>query len=574
MNVHLEIDPTSPFTPTLTWREPEPGLRLGILKLEAPQPEVAPGVKIAFTHPVGDIQGLWTPTGGMDKGLRWDWGSPIRTGPTSGTPVACLYNPAGLNRLTFASGITDLSVELNAGVHEESACINCWVQINEGAAAKKVHEFELRVDTRPLPWFEVLSGVSAWWETQPGGQPMPVPPVAFEPMYSTWYAYHQNLDTDILLAQCRLAADLGCRAIIVDDGWQTLDNQRGYAFCGDWQPDRMPNMREWVDQVHALGMKVLLWYSVPYVGDHSAAKAKFEGKFLAYDARKGAWTLDPRFPDVRAYLLGLYLQAVQEWDLDGFKLDFVDAFPLTSRLPETHVDQMDHPSVGAALLTLLREVREGLEVVRPDILIEFRQSYVGPAMRGFGNLFRAGDCPRDYRRNRIAVTDLRVMAGSTAVHADMIMWHPEETVESAALQFINVLFAVLQYSMRIEELSPAHMELSRFWIGFMRKHRQVLLQGHFRPHQPESGYPLLEAWTEDSRVMVVHEAGKLCPVADLRNETWVVNGSPEPECFLFLPEDCHCECLNGLGQTVGTRALKAGLVRVPIPSAGLGRLFV
>ena len=55
--------------------------------------------------------------------------------------------------------------------------------------------------------------------------------------------------------------------------------------------------------------------AVLYVGDHSAAKAKFDGKFLAYDARKGAWTLDPRFPDVRAYLLGLYLDALRDWDL-------------------------------------------------------------------------------------------------------------------------------------------------------------------------------------------------------------------------------------------------------------------
>lgn len=109
----------------------------------------------------------------MDKGLRWDWGSPIHTAPTSGTPVCCLHNPAGMNRLTFAVGITDLRVELNAGVHEESGCFNCWMQLHAGGEAKEIHEFPLRVDTRPHPWFEALAEVSAWWETQPGGKPMP-----------------------------------------------------------------------------------------------------------------------------------------------------------------------------------------------------------------------------------------------------------------------------------------------------------------------------------------------------------------------------------------------------------------
>jgi len=31
--------------------------------------------------------------------------------------------------------------------------------------------------------------------------------------------------------------------IIVDDGWQTLDSARGYAYTGDWQPERMPDMK-------------------------------------------------------------------------------------------------------------------------------------------------------------------------------------------------------------------------------------------------------------------------------------------------------------------------------------------
>lgn len=34
--------------------------------------------------------------------------------------------------------------------------------------------------------------------------------------------------------------------------------------------------------------------------------------------------LDPRYKEVRDFLSALYKKALLEWDLDGFKLDFID----------------------------------------------------------------------------------------------------------------------------------------------------------------------------------------------------------------------------------------------------------
>ncbi len=39
--------------------------------------------------------------------------------------------------------------------------------------------------------------------------------------------------------------------------------------------------------------------------------------------------LDPRYPEVREFLIGIYEKALLDWDLDGFKLDFVDEFVVT-----------------------------------------------------------------------------------------------------------------------------------------------------------------------------------------------------------------------------------------------------
>ena len=108
---------------------------------------------------------------------------------------------------------------------------------------------------------------------------MSVPDIAKHPMYSTWYSYHQNIDTEAVVAECKKAYELGMRAVIVDDGWQTDNSERGYAYCGDCMPaiKRIGDMKAFVDAVHSTGMKFILWYSVPFVGKYSEAWNKFKG---------------------------------------------------------------------------------------------------------------------------------------------------------------------------------------------------------------------------------------------------------------------------------------------------------
>src|SRR5260370_15408418 len=73
-------------------------------------------------------------------------------------------------------------------------------------------------------------------------------------------------------------------------------------------------------------MKLLLWYAVPFVGIRSKAYNRFAGKLLGTIDALSAGVLDPRFPDVREYIVSTYEQAMRVWDLDGFKLDFIDSF--------------------------------------------------------------------------------------------------------------------------------------------------------------------------------------------------------------------------------------------------------
>jgi alpha-galactosidase len=573
-SIRLAGDP-GPFAPTLSAQRLADGLYIVKLRIEAAGPAVPPPLTLAWKHPSVDIHATWHPAAGHNRGLQVDWGAPLLTKATSSAPVLCLHSLDGTSRLTFACSEVREPVRLRAGIHEESGEFLCTVEFFVGARTPlAAYEAELLIDTRPVPYHRALGDVSRWWERLPGCEPSPVPEAARQPMYSTWYSFHQQLVPADVEEECRIARQLGCEAVIVDDGWQTRDDRRGYAFCGDWEPERIPDLRAHVDRVHALGMKFLLWYSVPFVGEQSRLFPKFAGRYLAHDARKGASILDPRYPEVREHLIATYERAVREWDLDGLKLDFVDSFHLAPGAPADAGGGRDCASVDEAVNRLLSGVNDRLRALKPDILIEFRQSYTGPLMRRFGNMFRAGDCPNDGIRNRISTLDLRLLAGGSAVHADMLLWHPSDPVESAALQILNVLFAVPQISVRLAALPDDHLEMVRFWLGFWREHRGVLLDGILEPEHPEMLFPVVTAATADHRITAVY-ADSVVRIGDGSPPEWIViNATRSTGVVLDLarplpPGDIRI--FDCRGREVGreTAPSGAGLRALPVPPAGL-----
>jgi alpha-galactosidase len=231
-------------------------------------------------------------------------------------------------------------------------------------------------------------------------------------------------------------------------------------------------MKSFVDSIHAIGMKFMLWYSLPFVGSESAAYKQFAGKFINDDKNQGRAILDPRYPEVRRYLIDTYVSAMNEWGLDGFKLDFVDNFKNYNNTPEYN-KEMDYWNVFEASDRLMSDISKALTSENSEVLIEFRQQYIGPLMRKYGNMFRASDCPYSINENRMHIADIRLLAGTTATHADMLMWHPEEDVEVAALQLLNVMFSVPQISIRMSNYPPSHNAMLKFWLAFWNLHKYI-----------------------------------------------------------------------------------------------------
>ncbi|HBJ59223.1 MAG TPA: alpha-galactosidase, partial [Verrucomicrobia bacterium] len=361
-------------------------------------------------------------------------------------------------------------------------------------------------------------------------RPAAVPAAAFDPLYSFWYSYHQGVNTANVEKECAAAVPYGMKTAIIDDGWQTDDNSGRYAYCGDWEvsTNRFADFAGHIKKVQEMGMKYMIWYSVPYVGFKSKNFAKFKGKYLYEDHGMLAAVLDPRFPEVREFLIGKYEQAVRDWGVDGLKLDFIDSFGFRGADPAVKEDYAgrDIKSLPEAIDRLMTDVNKRLAAIKPGVLIEFRQSYIGPAILKYGNMLRAADCPMDVLSNRIRTLDLRLSCGPAAVHSDMLMWNMDESPEAASKQFWNILFSVPQISVRLEEISAAHRAKLREMLDFWLAHRETIMKGELRPMRPDLNYPIVYAYGKDEQVVAVYDPAMVVEVDRSRGPiVYIVNAT-------------------------------------------------
>jgi alpha-galactosidase len=347
-------------------------------------------------------------------------------------------------------------------------------------------------------------------------------------MYSTWYSDHQHVSAEKVEQHARASATYGTHAVIVDDGWQTDDRRRGYAYCGDWEPTTrtFPDMAAHVRRVHELGQKYVLWIAPPLMGVHSKAWDRLKHHTLGFADGEVTAVLDPRYPEVRDHLLECCVRPVRDWGVDGLKIDFIDSW---ARADVPPAPGADCSSVDEGVERFLQAVTDELRKLRPDLLIEFRQDYVNPRLWQFGTFLRAGDCALDPVENRVRTIDCRLLAGDRAVHSDMLMWHPSATPENVALHFVNTLFSTPQVSMEPDALPPAHAEVVRYWLGFLRDHADALLHGVLLPSRSDARYAQVRAVGDTETVVAVYTN----PVVQVREAcTVVVNGGADRRLYV------------------------------------------
>lgn len=543
------------------------GLSVYMLSFDWEKPTTPIPVTLRFRSPCCDAYTHMKPDLYRMHNVPWGTAKELESRLGKWMPIMQFVSKCEINKRTIALADVKSHIKMNSYVVLPGFYTGTEIAFFISPSNPISHyETYLRIDEREIAYHTALSDAMAWYAGL-GYRNDYVPASAYDSVYSTWYAYLQEISAKEILQECRLAKKAGMDTLIVDDGWQNEGVVRDYSGCGDWKPakNRFPNMKKFVDEVHRIGMKVMLWFSVPFIGYDAENYKRFEDKFLHKLDGSRCAVLDPRYKQVRAFLVDTYADAVRNWGLDGLKLDFIDRFAFNGEVN----DAMDIASVEDAVEQLLREINTALRAIKEDILIEFRQPYMGPVITTYGNMIRVWDCPLDPIVNRVGITDLRMLTGNCAVHSDMIYWDNRDCAQSVATHLYSAIFSVPQISVRMAELTTEHKMVLKEFLRFRRANLDVLMQGSFVAKGIHANYAHTEAALGNKRVSLCTDTAVLALDASYTQDCLINLTGKDEIIIVGDKENVKYEIFDCMGRRIcRPRKLKKTQTCIGVPHAG------
>ncbi len=479
--------------------------------------------------PIIDIHGYWSPDIFRPE-MKLAWKIEFNSAAHRNYPLLTFFNMAHKNRAsTGLSNLHDDAV-ISAKMNQQTG--NYDIEINI-SITNETGEFSIFFDESDRNWTEIPADYRTF--VRPDWQP-DYPEAAWQPVYCTWYAVHADLKKDWLDEQAETAAEMGFGTFIVDDGWCFDEARRvtpetlttWYNQIGDWKlsDKKLPEFKQHVKRAQALGLKYLLWVSPFMIGENSVFKKAINCNYLT-DLHEGYRVFDPANAEASERSMSLMKNTVDQFGLDGLKIDFVDAVPQSIETPHGRV-------VYNYMKTLLDQIKQD----NPEALVEFRQKYSSPLMLDLGTQFRAGDVPFDFIENLHRTAQIRVCLGdSVPVHADPVYWNPQESDINIARHMICAMIGVPMVSMDLNDLPKNQSDIIRNWLGIYLDNLETFKKGHW---QINYRFDYL------SSITVSYESEKITFLCSypydqdkLKNSSLILNlGAEEIECKEMAIYDC------------------------------------
>ena len=476
-------------------------------------------MQMRFSVPILDMHGYWVPES-RTPSTKIVWVIESKSAGQRAFPFIAFFNSRQINRLS--AGLTNLTddARILAKMNQEKCTYDITIEV---ALGKDSQDFELVIDQRPQVWTDSLAD---WRKAL--ALPLPeFPEGAWEPVFCTWYAVHAAVTQDWVEKNAEVASRLGFRTLIIDDGWcfdvmkrvspETISTW--YEMIGDWflSEKKFPDFENHRKRVQAMGMKYLLWVAPFLIGAKSELYKQL-ADIVKPEYHEGCYTFDSSRKEAAKLLLGKMKHDIQDYGLDGLKVDFLDyIFP-----------NMEEPR-GEDTTHFIQELARTIREVKKDALIEFRQAYATPGMLAYGTQFRAGDVPFDFIDNFHRLAQIRISVGDgVPVHADPAYWHPQESPENISRHMIASLAGVPMLSMDLLAISETEQKIIRHWLGFYQAHRETFNYGKWDVTYHQSGTAYAMVSNEKESIIILHDSARIGEaLAKAAKHVFVLNLSPD-----------------------------------------------
>ncbi len=476
-------------------------------------------MQMRFSVPILDMHGYWVPES-RTPSTKIVWVIESKSAGQRAFPFIAFFNSRQINRLS--AGLTNLTddARILAKMNQEKCTYDITIEV---ALGKDSQDFELIIDQRPQVWTDSLAD---WRKAL--ALPLPeFPEGAWEPVFCTWYAVHAAVTQDWVEKNAEVASRLGFRTLIIDDGWcfdvmkrvspETISTW--YEMIGDWflSEKKFPDFENHRKRVQAMGMKYLLWVAPFLIGAKSELYKQL-ADIVKPEYHEGCYTFDSSRKEAAKLLLGKMKHVIQDYGLDGLKVDFLDyIFP-----------NMEEPR-GEDTTHFIQELARTIREVKKDALIEFRQAYATPGMLAYGTQFRAGDVPFDFIDNFHRLAQIRISVGDgVPVHADPAYWHPQESPVNISRHMIASLAGVPMLSMDLLAISETEQKIIRHWLGFYQAHRETFNYGKWDVTYHQSGTAYAMVSNERESIIILHDSARIGEaLAKAAKHVFVLNLSPD-----------------------------------------------
>lgn len=507
-------------------------LRLSI-NMADKKPFILRDVSIEWSLPITDMHGLYF--GGNPRtelGYLPFWQINKQTCVNRGVPYIALVNRNGENRAAF--GIFDQLTETNmtGELSELTRCYKFCLQkpanndsIGQTLYVEDCWQETFFVSLAQDQWSDVLKQYVKLSDKETQPELMPVPEQAYDPVFCTWTAIHHDVSHEWIMRNAGIAADLGFRNWITDDGW-FIDKGMfsDYSKVGDWLPanKKFPDFKQHVKDIQNMGFRYILWVAPFMVGRDSEAAQQYAHLLTTGQERNHFNNLSPWHEETRQIVSDLLERLVSDYNLDGLKIDFIDSISMHG----LRTEGAKSDTLGKSLFHILQATTGRLLSLNPQLLIEFRNSYTNLASRTYSNIYRSSDVPINFTLNRWQAVMLRLLTPDRAVQLDPGLWHPDDDDTNVAVHLINLLVSVPMISIELDLYPQTHLDLIRYWIGFYNAHRDTIIHGDFKPVLRASYIPAIYFCGSEESIIGVYDDLAIS-VDSSSPKTWILNASTQ-----------------------------------------------
>ena len=243
-----------------------------------------------------------------------------------GTPIADIWRKdAGL--AVGHTALTPKLVSLPVSYQNKAEGAAVHIELEKGhelAPGESLSTLETFINVHQKDYYATLETYRGVMAAKGLSAPS-IPDTSYEPIWCAW-GYERNFTVEEVLNSLEKAKSMGLEWAVLDDGWQTAE--------GDWylNPEKFPggdkDMRHFVDEIHAAGLKAKLWWA-PLAVDPGTDLLHEHSDMLLLDENGAVqdvtwWNsfyLCPAYEKTIEHSKALVRKMLQDWGYDGLKID-------------------------------------------------------------------------------------------------------------------------------------------------------------------------------------------------------------------------------------------------------------